>query len=320
MGRAFVVAFFVAALTLGATEAFGTSDAVRMRVAPSSVTAGGSVFVTAGVRPAGARCTGKINHGTTALKLRAKKAIGGAVSWKSKIPATAAGGKWTARVTCVRAGSASARFTVIARPPPPPPVIPAKVIVVKSGVASRLSVGGSTRFAGYGAVLQNVSPDEDALNVELTVNVLDANGLILDSESDTYAAIPAGATYYAGGDSSYSGTTPAARLEVIIKLGSHQKKSLGALPPVTNIRTSEGFSSADVLGEFANPYTRTLSNIARVTAVCFDASGNVIGGGYTYPRSSVTPGGRIGFDVSVEGLHAAQIASAQVSVEPDFTS
>jgi hypothetical protein len=317
-GRPFVVAFFVLALAVGATDAFGTSDAVRMRVAPASVTAGGNVYVTAGVRPAGARCTGALSHGSTALKLKPKKAIGGAVSWKSKIPSTAAGGRWTARVACAHAGSASARFSVIARPSPPPPTIPAKVVVVKSGVSSRPS-GSSYTFAGYGVVLQNVSPDEDALQVAVTVNILDASGLILHSESDTYTAIPAGATYYAGGDSFFSGSTPAARVEAIVQVGSHQKKSIGGLPPVANIRTSEGFSSADVLGEFQNPYTKTISSLARITAVCFDASGNVIGGGFDYPNSSVTPGGRIGFDISIQGLHASQIASAQVSVEPELT-
>jgi len=110
------------------------------------------------------------------------------------------------------------------------------------------------------------------------------------------------------------------RLEVNVQAGGHQKRLIGTLPPVANIRTSDSFGSLDVIGEFSNPYTQTMSSLARITAVCFDAAGNVIGGGRSYPQAAVPPGGRIGFSVSVEGLSASQIASAQVSVEPDVTS
>jgi hypothetical protein len=310
-----VFAVVLVAISFGA-DAFGTESTIRMRVAPSSVTAGQRVFVTAGVRPSGVLCKGALRHGGTSIPLRPKRAVGGAVSWTTRIPASGPGGVWTASLACAKAGTATARFSVVIPPPPPPPTIPAKVIVVKSGVSSRYSYIGST-FVGYGVVLQNVSPDEDALEVAVTVNVLDAGGSILHSDSNTYVGIPASSTYYAGGESIYSGSTAAAKLEVTVQVGSGQAKRIGELPPVANIRWTEDFLGIDVLGEFTNPYSQTLASFARITAVCFDSAGNVIGGGRTYPSSSVAPGGRIGFDVSIEGaLHASQIASAQVSVEP----
>jgi hypothetical protein len=316
MGR-IVAALVLSVLVLGATDALAQSETVRIRVAPKSVTAGDKLFVTAAVRPVSATCTATLSRASSVLKLRARRTVIGVVNWAAKIPTTAKAGTWTARVACGKAGSTSARFTVKARTPPPPPTIPAKVVVVKSGVSSSTSFGFTE--IGYGIVLQNVSPDEDALRVEVTINFLDNAGLIIRSTSDTYEAIPAGVTYYAGGRYSYSGSTRPARLEVIVQTGDHQKKSLGALPPTSNIRISDTSTSAHVLGEFQNPYTKTMSDIARITAVCFDGAGNVIGGGYTYPQASVTPGGRIGFDISIDGLHAAQIASAQVSVEPELT-
>ncbi|MGZ8687396.1 MAG: FxLYD domain-containing protein [Gaiellaceae bacterium] len=189
---------------------------------------------------------------------------------------------------------------------------------MKSGIASRLSGIGSM-FSGYGIQLQNVSPDEDALDVEVVVNILDASGLILKSESDTYAAIPAGATYYAGGEAISSSGTPS-RLEVTVKVGARQKKSIPALPVVSNVRIVDTeYFGPEILGEIQNPYTKTLSSLARITFVCFDAGGNVIGGGYGYPETALPPGGRVAFDLRPEGgLTASQIASVQVSVEPEL--
>ena len=136
--------------------------------------------------------------------------------------------------------------------------------------------------------------------------------------SNTYEAIPAGATYYGGGEAIYEGAAPA-RTEVSVRVGSRRAKSAIALPPVSNVRVTEDFLGASVLGEVANPSsTKSLSDLARITVVCFDGAGNVIGGGRTYPPTTLPPGGRAAFDASIEGLSASQIASAQVSVEPEY--
>jgi hypothetical protein len=186
--------------------------------------------------------------------------------------------------------------------------------VEKAGIASRLSSIGST-FAGYGIVLRNISPDEDAINVDVTVNILDASGLILETEVDNYIAVPAGTTYYAGGESIFNGQP--ARLEVRVQTRQRQRKSIPGLPTVQNVRVTEGFLGAELSGELANPYSRPLSSLARITFVCLDAAGNAIGGGYTYPETDVPPGARIGFNTFIEGLSASQISSVQVSVEPE---
>jgi hypothetical protein len=303
-------------LLIVASDALAHTNAVRVRVAPTTATAGNPVFIVAGVNPGGDLCSASLSYvGSPTRKLPSKRAAGGIASWRTVLPRTAKGGSWVARVVCGSAGAGSARFTVRALPPPKPPTIPARVVVVKSGIAQRASSIGST-FAGYGVVLQNVSPDEDALDVQLLVNILDASGAILRSESDTYAAIPAGATYYAGGEPIFNGT--AARIDVSVTVGKRQKKSITRLPAVSNIRVQDNdFLGPSVLGEITNPYSQTLSSLARITFVCFDAAGNAIGGGYGYPTAALPAGGRIGFEESIEGLSASQIASVQVSVEPE---
>src|SRR5262245_32485951 len=100
-------------LVVGGSNALGSTASVRVRVAPSRVTAGQRVVVTADVSQGGASCSGRIGHARTALKLGARRASGsGAVSWKQKIPASAAGGTWTASVSCVHAGRGTAHLTV----------------------------------------------------------------------------------------------------------------------------------------------------------------------------------------------------------------
>ena len=88
-------------------------------------------------------------------------------------------------------------------------------------------------------VLQNISPDEDAFDVEVLVNILDGGGRILKSETDTYEEIPAGVTYYGGGDSIFTGTL--ARLEIRVNVGERGERNPPvALPQVSNLRVQQG--------------------------------------------------------------------------------
>lgn len=202
----------------------------------------------------------------------------------------------------------------------PSAVVPAKVALLKSGfsVAANDTIGS---FVGLGLVLRNVSPDEDALHVAVTVNILDASNSILKTESSTIEAIPAGSTYYFGDDAFLDTNQQPRKLEVVLQVGKRAKKGL-TLPPVANLRLSNYRSSTsggiEIDGQLSNPFTKSLSLLARITGVLFDSAGKVIGGGSTHPQNEVPPGKRIGFAIFVPGAQLAQAASAQVSVEPEF--
>ncbi len=297
------------------------TDSVSLRVLRSPMNSGTANFLFAVVRPAGVTCTARVGKaGGTTKSLGARVTSQGSAEWRFVVPRSTKTARWIARVACGRAGVKTIAFTARGQTPPrpqPPAQIPARIVVEKSGVASRLSSIGSY-FSGYGVVLQNASPDQDALDVQVVVNLVDAAGAIVVSDSNTYKGIPAGATYFAAGETISSGRP--VRLEVSVRIGSVQSKRIGSLPPVSNARVEDSFSSARYRGEFSNPYTQPMSSSARITIVCFGASGNVIGGGRTYPFASVLPGGRIGFEGSLEGLTAAQVSSVQVSVEPEVGS
>lgn len=312
MGRLLIAVVFVV-LFVGVGEAPGRDAAVRLRITPGSVKAGGRVLVSANVSQLGAACDGTIRHASKIVTLRPKRAVRHALSWKAKIPATAPTGQWTARVACAHAGSATAKLVVTPRTPP---TVPAKIIVVKSGVSAR-TVAGVTH-AGWGVVLKNVSPDEDAMDVDVTLRFIDASGTNLRFATRDYEGVPADATYYLGGDETFQGNAPT-RVEVTsVQVGFHIATTLHRLAPVADIHENDDATSARVQGNFENPYDRTLSNVALVTAVCFDAAGNVIGGGGSVLAASVAPGTHRDFDIPVLSLQRSQIASAQVSVEPHF--
>ena len=103
-----------------AADALATTARVRMRVAPTSLGQGDRLVVTAAVSPAGAQCEGLLKRRSVALRLRSKLAVGGSVSWASKIPVHGPIGVWTARVSCGKAGRATASFSVRRSPTPPP--------------------------------------------------------------------------------------------------------------------------------------------------------------------------------------------------------
>lgn len=174
-------------------------------------------------------------------------------------------------------------------------------------------------FVGVGAVIRNLSPDEDALDVTMSVKVFGPTGELLEEDTDWYEAIPAATTYHAASlvwiEQGYA---PVARVDVSVSFRDGVKKAI-TLPPVSNLRVQEDeFGYAEIAGELENPSTRTMRS-AVVTAVAFDAAGNVIGGGFDILLdANVPPAARAGFEAFVVGRRPSEVASAQASVDPSY--
>jgi hypothetical protein len=312
-------------LTLLATTVSGAAfaatdraESVRFVSKPARVAQGGVVRVVVAVTPSSRRsCTGIFGRGGSGVaKIATARAGRATFTWS--LTRTARLGQWKIQVLCGKAGSASASLTVV-RPATAPAPVPARVVVDKSGFGyvDRTDY----RAVGYGVVLRNVSPDEDAFDVQITINLVDAANRILKSGSDRIELVPAGTTYYYADRNVVTRSETPTKLEITVRVGERKKKAM-RLPPVSNLRVfDDGFGSIYVAGEFSNPYTRPMPSFARVTVVAFDAAGNIIGGGLTYPGGEVPPGGRIGFETSIGGVSdASRIASTQASVEAEIES
>src|SRR4051812_15520208 len=273
---------------------------------PTSAVQGSTVQATVVVSRAVPRCAGILRHGKAStatvapvVRLRATFA------WR--LPPTAAPGRWTIAVRCGSAGSASGSFAVTRRITQPAAVT---VAVEQSGFAV-----GATEL-GYGVVLRDTSPSRDAVGVTVTVNVVDAANRVLRTDTSRISGIPAGATYYFGGDVSLDAGAAPANLQVTARAESDQAKRLAA-PPVNGLTAvADATGRTHLRGALTNPSTKPLSSLTRISGVVLDAAGNVIGGGVTFPFAPVQSREHSEFDLPVTGVTTDRIGSVHVSVAP----
>jgi hypothetical protein len=178
----------------------------------------------------------------------------------------------------------------------------------------------SVTEADYGLVLVNTSSDHDAKSVQVSVNAVNASNAVIATDSILLVGIPAGGTYYVGGElvGAKGGTT--ARLDVAVTVGQSAPKALA--PPVpANVRVEPSAAGGvDVVGEVSNTAALPLSTFARVTAVVFDGAGNAIGGNSNFLPTDVPHADRIGFKVHVAAVAPGSAASALVSIEPRYVT
>ena len=183
--------------------------------------------------------------------------------------------------------------------------------------------GGGTDVS-YGVVLSNDTPGQDALNLSVLVNFVGPNDHLIGSATSSIDAIPAGGQYALGSSMSFPGAAPIVRLETVIQVGSHQPSSLH-YPVVSNIYLEPGFDAAwlgAVDGEISNVDPAQVLRYTGLSAVVFDASGNVIGGGTGTAFASLPPGAREFFKATsgFDAIPLGQAASAMVSLTPTWAN
>lgn len=300
------------AASAGAAVDAGTS--VGFRFLPQKTFQGQPASLSVIARPSGVRCVPTIRYADGALQsLRPAVARGNRASWNFKVPAKAKIGVATATVKCGRAGRISRGFGVVG-----PPAAPAKIEIKKSGFSQR--VRPTSRDVSYGVVLSNASPEKDALGISVIINFVDSTNRVVQTKTDTIAAIGAGTDFYLGGGTSIPDSTPVSTLEIVTRVGGQDMATkLG--PPSSDVlvqaaRFDPGWVGA-VVGQVENDHpTKMLSAHATVTTVIFDASGNVLGGSRGASTGDLLPGVRAYFSASsgASSVPIDKAASAGVSV------
>ena len=282
-------------LAAGAPAAVDVSSSLRFGFVPQRVFQGQPAAVSVVVRPTGVRCTAVVRYANAAAQtLPAVVARAGKASWKWKVPATAQPGAAAVNVACGRAGKASRGFTVVR-----PPSTPALAVVKKHGFSQRVRL--STRTVSYGVELANPSPENDALDVTVLVNFVDATGRVVDSDTSRVDAIGAASIYYLGGYTSIPDSSPVSKIEVITRLGGQSpKRKLG--PSFMNVLVqplkSDPAWVGSVTGTVENDYAGMLLQRTKVSTVVYDAGGNVIGGSTGSAEGGLLPGVRAYFQAS----------------------
>lgn len=186
----------------------------------------------------------------------------------------------------------------------------ADVVVEKSGAGQ-----GEYDSASYGLVLRNRSADQDAVNVEVLVNLVAQDGTIAASETEYINVIPAKTRYYAGGSTSLESGTKLKNVDASVSIERSEDAEL-ALPEVSNARlTRDEFGGATFRGQVRNPFTEPLSSFAKISIVAFDAEGRVVGGGFTFPDADIPPGGSAAWETFASGMNVDSLARIEASVD-----
>lgn len=167
----------------------------------------------------------------------------------------------------------------------------AEVVIDKAGFAYK----GEYDEVGYGLVLENTS-SLDAVGVQVSVNFMDKGGTILTTEDSTINVIPAGGTYYLGGQT-YTEDGKPKKMEAFVDIDSSEPAQY-ALPDVSQVRiVRDDWGDISVKGQVKNNLDDSLSSIATISCVVFDKSGKVVGGGFTFLDSDLKSGRTAGFEV-----------------------
>ena len=188
-------------------------------------------------------------------------------------------------------------------------------------VATKSGLGQDGEEVGYGMILRNTSKTDDALDVAVTVNVVDRQGNILSTESETVNVIPAGDVFYLGGASYVASGETAHAIDPVISVSSSEPASYG-LPKVTRVRViNEEYLGVEVRGEIENTLREPLSSFAKIGVVVFDAKGNVVGGGFTFPDGEIPPGRRVAFRAGngVSAVSPGQAEFARASIDNEVS-
>jgi hypothetical protein len=198
---------------------------------------------------------------------------------------------------------------------------PLRIDVVKKGFSTRPNYSGTS--VSYGVMLANTSQLQDARDVTVLVNFVLADNHLLGSASTSVAAIRAGSTYALGGDVSFPAGAPVERLEVVVQVGSRARSS-ARTPALANVHLVPDLLDlgwlGSVEGDLINDQAGLTLQSAHLSAVVFDASGNVLGGGSGYAFASLPTGTRQFFKLTMgfRSVSMERADSVQVSVEPTF--
>ena len=312
-----VAAALFAVLLPASAGARATS--VRFASVPKRFVQGGLATVVASVHPASVcNLTVRFADGQFQPGLAPIRTTNAHAKWTFRVTGGASPGHGTVSVSCSPAGSVRRTVLIVGS------VIPARITVIKSGWSVR-----QPQFAGgrvsYGVILQNTSPNQDALQVYTLVNFVGPDSKLVGSATTNIGGIPAGQQFALGGDITFPGAVPPiARLEIVVHIDRRQPHAL-KMATISNIylepsQLEPGWLGA-VDGEVSNPEAALLLENTSLSTVVFDAAGDVIGGGTGFAGAPLPPASREFFKIMMANdIPMARAASAMVSALGSYRS
>jgi hypothetical protein len=310
--RAALVA--LALVVPGAALAAASGPALKL-TAPARAYQGKPYTVSVASKGAACALTVKYSDGGKENAFAGTKGANDRVTWKWTLPQFTAPGPALLSARC-GAATGTKKITVVGS------LIPPKIVVLKSGWSLRPRAIGST--ISYGVLLKNTSPNVNALKVNVQVNFVLADSSLIGTATQQVTAIGAGQTYNYAGQLAFPGTAPVAKLEFVILVGSREKAAKVPQPGLDNIAVVPGQFDPTwtgwVQGEVVNDQTKLMLKNANLSAVLFDAAGNVVGGASGSAYNVLPPGTRQVFKMTtgIDSIPYSKVASVSISAIPNW--
>jgi hypothetical protein len=257
----------------------------------------------------------KYSDGDTQPGLGAARVSAGKATWKWTLPQVAAPG--AARLTA-RCGAATGTRSIVVVGT----LIPPKITVLKQGWSVRAKPVGSS--VSYGLVLKNTSPNANALKISVQVNFVLADNRLVGTATQSIPMISAGSTFNYAGSLQFPGAAPITKLELVILVGQREKAQKLHQPAVDNVfavpQAYDPAWTAWVQGEVINDHPTLSLRSTQLSALLFDAAGNVLGGATGSAYNLLPPGTRQIFKLTngVDAVPYAKIASVAISATPTY--
>ena len=242
--------------------------------------------------------------------------VDGKVTWQWQVPGFAPAGQGRLTVACPGAAKATKSVIVVGG------LVPPRVGVLKKGFSARIQGGGEN--VSYGLVLQNTSPNGNALDVGVLINFVLPDNHLIGSASATIPIINAGSQYDLGGEISFVGAPAISRLEVAIDPGGRAKSAKSFSPGLDNVHLVPSISDpawlGSVEGDEVNIHPTLTLQSSNLSCVVFDNGGNVLGGGTGSGYFKLLPGTRAFFKISggLDPIPYNKAASVSISIIPQY--
>jgi hypothetical protein len=309
------------ALALTAASASAAPTAAR-GISPSLVHQGQKTTLTARVAK-NALCKALLQFSDgKMLTLGPKWAPKGNVTFVVRIPAAAAVGQGRWSVNCNIGPSTAGTFVVVTAKSTASTVTP-RVVVAKQGFSQKPDAWGQSSHVSFGLVLHNDSSTDDAVNVYLIVNMVDATGALIGSFSKTIPLVQSGVDFAYGDSMGLRTQESVVSLEISVRVGGHQPKTKRVVPDFANVRIVPNQFDAsfvsEVDGEIVNDNSPLTLMSVNLSIVILDASGVPIGRG-SGSNAAQPPNTRFVF-LAQQGFDAiplSRAASVVISASPTY--
>jgi hypothetical protein len=285
--------------------------------APARALQGKVAVISITSKSYGCKMSVKFSNGDQQANMPPTQVVNGKVTWQWQVPQFAAAGQAKLTIACTGAGKATKPIIVVGG------LIPPHVIVLKKGFSAR--VQGTSENVSYGLVLQNTSPNGNALNVQVLVNFVLPDGHLVGTASAQIPIINAASQYDLGNEISFNGAPTISRLEIVINPGGSAKSAKSFSPAVDNVQLVPGYDPAwlgGVQGDLINVHPSLTLDSAQMSCVVFDANGNVLGGGQGGENFKLLPGTRSFFKINggLDPIPFNSAASVTISIIPQYES